>query len=115
MQVYKGPDTCFSLENLQNKSDYLVRVCAIRQFSDDSEISGAFSPGTNFSTASPEPVKSNISQVADTKVSERKQLTDQQLAFIFVAGVMFIAVLIAYIAHQFLSYTSGSGSMRDEV
>ncbi|XP_053404660.1 fibronectin type-III domain-containing protein 3A-like isoform X3 [Mercenaria mercenaria] len=114
-QVYKGAETCYSLDNLQCKSDYHVRVCAIRQFSDDSEINGAFSPGQNFSTASPEPVKNIISQVAETKVSERKQLTDQQLAFIFVAGIMVVAVLIAYIAQSFLSYTSGSGNLRDEV
>lgn len=106
-QVYRGTETSFVLDSLQCKSDYHVRVCAIRQSNDDSEIVGAFSPGQNFSTLSPEPVKPVISQISDSKDPEPKQLTDQQLAAIFVAGLVLVAVLIAFIAQQFISYTSG--------
>lgn len=88
-------------------------MCAIRQCNDHTEICGAFSPGHNFSTASPEPVKTILPQVTETRVSEPRQLTDQQLAAIFVAGLMLVAVLIACIAQHFLSYSSGLS--RDEI
>lgn len=107
-QVYRGSETTYVLENLQCRTDYQVRVCAIRQCSDHSELVGAYSPGQGFCTASPEPVKPVLSQLSeDGSMAESKQLTDQQLAAIFVVGLMFVAVLFAFIAQQFISYTSG--------
>lgn len=108
-QIYKGTKTSHCLENLQCKMDYHVRVCAIRaSSSDQSELVGAFSPGTGFQTASPEPVKPVLSHVTESKIVEPKQLTDQQLTAIIVGGLMLIAVLFAFIVQQFISYTSVS-------
>jgi len=67
---------------------------------------GAYSPGQPFSTLSPEPLKPVINQISDSKDPEPKQLTDQQIAAISVLGLVLVAALIAFIAQQFLSYTS---------
>lgn len=101
-QVYRGSGTSFTLENLQPKSDYVVRVCAIRMSSDESELYGAYSPGHSFSTASPEPVKPVVSRANNAEGIEPKQWTDQQLAALLLAGVMILAVLIAFVAQQFI-------------
>ena len=110
LQVYRGNETTFTLENLQPKSEYQVRVCAIRLSSDESELYGAYSPGHSFCTASPEPVKPVVARVSDCEVTESKQWTDQQLAAILLTGLMVLAILIAFVAQQFISYTSGSSS-----
>lgn len=111
--MYRGTQTSFSLDTLQCKSDYHVRVCAIRLSNDDTEILGAFSPGQSFSTLSPELPKPVISPDMDSKMSEPRQLTDQQLAAIFVAGLMLVAVLIAFIVQQYISYNYGGSSRSD--
>ncbi|XP_052239608.1 fibronectin type-III domain-containing protein 3A-like isoform X2 [Dreissena polymorpha] len=111
-QIYKGSDSSYSIDFLQSKSEYHVRVCAIRQCEDTEEIAGPFSPGTTFSTLSPEPVKPDLSQSEETKVAAPKQLTDQQLAALFVFGFFIVAVLIAFIMSQFFP---GGNGLRDEV
>ncbi|XP_052782735.1 fibronectin type-III domain-containing protein 3A-like isoform X3 [Mya arenaria] len=106
-QIYRGPETSFTIENLQCKSDYHVRVCAIRLCEDETEIHGAFSPGMIFSTLSPEPLKPILSQVNVPKVPESKKLTDQHLAAIFLCVFFVVAMLIAFIVSQFFPGSSG--------
>ena len=100
--MYRGSASSFTLENLQPKSDYTVRVCAIRVSADSTELYGAYSPGHSFCTASPEPVKPVVSNTSDSQVVESKQWTDQQLAAILLTGVMVLAILIAFVAQQFI-------------
>ena len=102
--MYRGNGTSFTLENLQPKSEYQVRVCAIRLSADESELYGAYSPGHNFCTASPEPVnKPKESRDSDGEVIKSKQWTDQQLAAILLSSLMVLAILIAFVAQQFIS------------
>ena len=112
-QVYRGPDTVYRLEGLSAKTDYLVRVCAVRQCGDGTgELLGAFSPGVTFTTASPKPVVTTTSttSVIPARMAEPKQLTDQQWAVILLLGFTVCAVLIAFLAQQIIAYTSNSNS-----
>ena len=112
LQIYRGTETRFTLDTLQPRTDYHVRVCAIRECEGDcEELPGAFSPGSHFTTLSPEPVKPVQSTVAEDKVTEKRILTDQHLVAIFLLGFVLVAVLIAFIVSQFFP---GSSS-HDEV
>lgn len=110
-QVYRGPNTSYRLTNLSPRTEYQARVCAVRQSTSRSgDITGAFSPGTVFSTLSPVPQRTLIAKTVETKISEPKQLTDQQWAMIILCGFALFAVLLAFIAQQILSYTSHTSS-----
>ncbi|KAL3846896.1 hypothetical protein ACJMK2_017848 [Sinanodonta woodiana] len=108
-EVYKGADTYFLLQNLQPKTDYQVRVCAIRESNDDNgDIMGAFSPGTGFVTRNPEPVEKAKPVVKDDSVTEPKQMSIQQMTAIAVGVFFLISVLIAFIIQQFIAYMTPS-------
>lgn len=111
--MYRGPSTSHHLENLNSKTDYHIRVCAIRQC-DTGELTGAFSPGVLFTTLSPEPEKSTVAKVPDSKIVEPKELTDQQWAVIILLGFVVFAVLVALVAQQIISYASGHSGRHDE-
>lgn len=42
-QVYRGPDTRYTLDHLESGADYTFRVCPIR-ISDNGDLFGAYSP-----------------------------------------------------------------------
>ncbi|XP_064615415.1 fibronectin type-III domain-containing protein 3A-like isoform X3 [Liolophura sinensis] len=110
-EVYRGPNTSYRLTNLSPRTEYQARVCAVRQSTSRSgDITGAFSPGTVFNTLSPAPQRTLITKTVETKISEPKQLTDQQWAMIILFGFVLFAVLVAFIAQQIISYTSHTSS-----
>lgn len=112
--MYRGPNTSHHLHSLQPKTEYQVRVCAIRQCGDGTDVAGAYSPSVTFSTQSLEPVISVESKNIETKIMEPKQLTDQQWAMIILFGFVLFAVLIAFVAQQIISYTSNHSGRPDE-
>ena len=69
---------------------------------DSTELYGAYSPGHSFCTASPEPIKPVVSNTSEADTIESKQWTDQQLAALLLTGVMVLAILIAFVAQQFI-------------
>lgn len=109
LQIYRGEDTCFQVENLSPKSDYHLRVCAIRICENGSEVVGAFSPVVSFTTQGHEPVSPQEADVKqESKLVESKPLTDQQWAMIILMGFVVFAVLVAIIAQQIIKYRSNS-------
>lgn len=113
-QVYCGPESQFFLTNLNPKTDYMLRVCAIRHCSDGSgDVIGAFSPSHTFMTQGHEPISSSDTRVSETKFVEPKQLTDQQCAVIILCAFVFLAILVAILLQQIISWSSGH-SNRDE-
>ncbi|KAK3095390.1 hypothetical protein FSP39_014126 [Pinctada imbricata] len=114
-EVYRGRDTSHQIRTLQPKSEYQVRVCAIRICENGSQIVGAFSPSCSFSSQSSQPLTSAVEtkSSSDTEVAEPKQLTDQQWAMIILFGFVLLAVLIAFVAQQILAYTSSHSARHD--
>lgn len=112
IQVYKGDQTAYRITGLTGRSEWQVRVCAIRQCEDGAmELSGAYSPGVTFNTSSPkQPQVSGA--VAATAVSrvERKPLSDQQWAFILLLGFTVCAVLLALLAQRIIAYTAANST-----
>ena len=137
LQVFRGSQTSYTLTKLQPKTDYAVRVCAVRlcsstpapapaaagEASDVStatatampDLTGAFSPGVSFTTLSPSPVTTATTLAPGSGLltgrltAERKQLSDQQWAMIILLGFTVCAIVIAFIAQQIIAYTSHSG------
>lgn len=108
-QVYSGPETQFFLTSLNPKTDYMLRVCAIRHCSDGSgDVAGAFSPSHTFMTPGHEPISEP--PVLDTKLVEPKQLTDQQCAVIILCGFVILAILVAILLQNIISWSSGHSS-----
>ncbi|KAK6195777.1 hypothetical protein SNE40_001134 [Patella caerulea] len=103
-QIYCGPNTFYTLDNLEPKTEYSVRVCAIRQgLTDEDNIAGVFSPGYTFCTQSPEPVKCVSNRTSETKVPVTKPLSDQQKAMIIVVFFVIISILIAFIIQKVIT------------
>jgi len=128
LQVFRGSQTSYTLTKLQAKTDYAVRVCAVRLCSSSSsageasdvstattDLTGAFSPGVSFTTLSPSPVTTATTLapggglLTGRLTAERKQLSDQQWAMIILLGFTVCAIVIAFIAQQIIAYTSHSG------
>ena len=111
LQIYRGEDTGFQVENLSPKTDYHLRVCAIRICEDGSEVVGAFSPVVTFTTQGHEPVCAQEADIKqESKLVEPKQLTDQQWAMIILMGFVVFAVLVAFVAQQIIKYRSSSAA-----
>ena len=117
LQVFRGSQTSYALTKLHPKTDYLVRVCAVRQCSNTdttapatADLTGAFSPGVSFTTLGPHPVTmattEGNSALPGRLSAERKQLSDQQWAMIILLGFTVCAIVIAFIAQQIIAYTS---------
>jgi predicted phage tail protein len=112
--VYRGEETSYKLEGLSAKTEYLVRVCAVRQYCDGSgELLGAFSPPLSLTTTSPKPVMANSNNTVSTTGSSRsesKSLSDQQWAMILLLGFTLCAILFAVLAQQIIAYSNSGGS-----
>ena len=113
-QVYRGPNTHFRLEGLEPGTEYHVRVCAVRESSDGSaaDIHGPFSPGTHFSTPTPEPLQ-RLTPARDLEsrasiLAEPKQWTDQQWAAVILLCFGVLAVLVAIVTQQVIAYMGDS-------
>ena len=113
LQVFRGSQTSYTLTKLHPKTDYLVRVSAVRQCSNTdttADLTGAFSPGVSFTTLGPHPVTmattEGSSALPGRLSAERKQLSDQQWAMIILLGFTVCAIVIAFIAQQIIAYTS---------
>ena len=109
LQIYKGCETAFSLSQLLPRTEYLVRVCAIRQCDDGTgDLIGAFSPGVSFITVADSPVRGDVTSTSAerpmTSLVERKPLTDEQWAAIILAGFILLAIVVSFAAKQILSY-----------
>ena len=110
-QVYRGRDTSHHIKTLLPKSEYQVRVCAIRICEDGSQVVGPYSPSCVFTSHSLQPaVTSHEKNSSETKSVEPKQLTDQQWAMIILFGFVVFAVLMAFVAQQIIAYTSSHSS-----
>lgn len=114
--MYCGPESQFFLTNLNPKTDYMLRVCAIRHCSDGSgDVIGAFSPSHTFMTRGHEPISSSDTRVSETKFVEPKQLTDQQCAVIILCAFVFLAILVAILLQQIISWSSGHSNREDDI
>ncbi|XP_033760580.1 fibronectin type-III domain-containing protein 3A-like isoform X1 [Pecten maximus] len=115
-QMYRGPATSYSLHTLSPKTEYTIRVCAVRQCLDKSDdVVGPFSPCVMFTTPSLEPVTSLEPKLLETKIVEPKQLTDQQWAMIILLGFVIFACLVAFVAQQIILYTSSHSARHDDL
>ncbi|XP_015927182.1 fibronectin type-III domain-containing protein 3A [Parasteatoda tepidariorum] len=104
---YTGIQTGFTVHNLVPGTEYSVRVAAVRHCG-DGELPGPFSPCTVFCTiskASPEAHAPRMSTLVST-FKNREPLTDQQWAVIILCAFTFIAICVAIIIQQVLSYTT---------
>lgn len=113
MQIYRGPNTHFSLDGLEPSTEYQVRVCAVRESCDGSamDILGPFSPGTHFTTCAPEPPRKTTVQELDHRSSEPRQWTDQQWAAVIVICFVVLAILLAFVVNQVMTYMGYSTSV----
>lgn len=111
-QVYCNSSTSHRLTGLSSAAEYQVRVCAVRVCTDGSpDLTGAYSPGVTFQTASPKPVITNTpTSVVSARLSERKPLTDQQWAMLFLLGFTVVAIFMAFLAQNLIAYTSSSSN-----
>ncbi len=104
------------MSQLQHKSEYLVRVCAVRQCSGGSaDLTGAYSPGVAFRTLEPKPLvtasATPAAGVVGRSAASEHRLTDQHWAIIILSGFAIFAVIVAFTAQQIITYTnSGSSS-----
>jgi multidrug efflux pump subunit AcrB len=104
----------FRLEGLTLKSDYQVRVGAVRQSTDDSgasvTLSGPFSPGTPFTTLAAAKVSSEQGQpqspstaVKQSSAAGSRRLSEQQLSVLYLLAFAVIAVAMAFFANWFIN------------
>ncbi|XP_023930352.1 fibronectin type-III domain-containing protein 3a-like isoform X1 [Lingula anatina] len=108
-QIYHGAETSCRLTSLSAKTEYQVRVCAVRECQGEAgPLQGAFSPGILFSTLSPEPVSKVASKASTEKKAlvslENRELTDHQKAMIILFGFAVFAIIIAIIVHRIFMY-----------
>ena len=107
--MYRGSETSFHITELHHKSEYLVRVCAVRQCSNGTQdLTGAYSPGVSFRTLEPKPLVTATNTTVASRIVEPKQLSDQQWAVIILLGFAVFAVIVAFFAQQIITYTNSS-------
>ena len=109
-----GSDVQFGVEGLDPKSDYTVRVCAVRMVTNDDgsqvPMVGTLSPCTQLNTLAKQGL--TTSAVTTTKVETVKSgvmephRTDQQWAVIILCGFTLFAVVVAMIIQQVISLSS---------
>ncbi|KAL8559262.1 hypothetical protein ACOMHN_040386 [Nucella lapillus] len=114
-QVYKGPSTQHTLDNLDPGSEYQVRVCAVRESSDGSaaDIPGPFSPGTHFTTPTLQPLHRHTPErelEARPSLAEPKKWTDQQWATVILLCFVLLAVFMAIVTHYVIAALATSSS-----
>ena len=87
------------------KTEYHLRVCAIRIYEDGSEVIGPFSPVVTFTTQGHGPLGAQEADIKQkSKLLERKHLADQQEAMIILMGFVVFAVLLSFVARQIIKY-----------
>ncbi|XP_066267378.1 fibronectin type-III domain-containing protein 3A-like isoform X1 [Branchiostoma lanceolatum] len=103
-EVYKGPETSFTLQNLEPDTEYHLRVCSVRQCQDDptTPLVGPYSPGLTFHTRSKEQVVMETPRPVQEQPIERKELSDEQLVAIILASFTLLAIFIAFIIQYFI-------------
>ena len=114
--MYKGAETSYQIKGLSSKTEYQVRVCAIRVCTDGTaDLSGAYSPGVSFVTQAPKVAPTPaLTSSASTKSLEPKQLTDQQWAIIILLVFTVFAAIIAFLAQKVIAYRNNSSSETSE-
>ena len=66
---------------------------------------GPFSPVVTFTTQGHEPLCAQEADIKqESKLLERKQLTDQQWAMITLMGFVVFAVLVSFVVQQIIKY-----------
>ena len=116
-KVYRGPERQYRLDGLQPKTDYEVRVCAVRQCADGSgDLVGPFCQGVPFSTLSVRSAAAaqhggELNSIHPTARWTAPRLTEQHWAIIFLFAFALFAVAIAFVAKQIIDYTAGAGQM----
>lgn len=105
LQVYRGTETSFNVQNLTPKCDYQIRVSAIRICADGlPDVPGSHSSGSLFSTLAPEPVKPVESrQPSMMKLAKPKALTDQQISLLLLIGFGVLAIVVTWLTQYILS------------
>ena len=64
-QIYRGPSTSHRVAGLEANSEYRVRVCAVRQTKEQSQLHGCFSQTAFFCTAPLKAVPKKDIEAAD--------------------------------------------------
>ena len=105
----------FRIEGLLSKSDYQIRVAAVRQLTDDTgasiTLSGPFSPGLPFTTlgavktpAEPGQSQSISALTKQAAATGRKGLSEQQQSVLILLVFAIIAVGFAVFAKQLIDW-----------
>jgi len=68
LQVYRGVETKFQLNDIEPGAEYNIRVCPVRQTS-IGNLPGAYSPPSTFSTLLPDLVTATATKTAVMQVS----------------------------------------------
>jgi len=109
-----GTDLQMRIDSLDPKSDYTVRVAAIRNLPNHKPIAGTMSPAANFTTlpkSGGASASSNNSNAAahsvnapDSSLASRDAAwSDQKWAAVILSGFAFFAVFVAVIIQQLIS------------
>ncbi|CAG0884777.1 unnamed protein product [Darwinula stevensoni] len=108
--VYKGEERSYVLTGLQSNMLYRARVCAVRHCEDSEMLVGAYSPVAMFhsppAAKQPSPTDTSPGSLlpkSPVQMGEGKQLSDQQLVALWVAGFTLGAILFAVIIHMALA------------
>ncbi|XP_030064806.1 fibronectin type-III domain-containing protein 3A [Microcaecilia unicolor] len=104
-QVYKGPETSFRFTNFQINCEYRFRVCAGRQYQDSAglqELFGPYSPSTLFTSQRQELMVQSNDPTKEIAKARKKNLTDEQFAFLILVGFAAVGVLFAFIIQYFV-------------
>ena len=111
-QVYRGPDRTYRLTGLTAKSDYQVRVNAVRHTRDDEgaaiTLTGPFSANVPFTTpalARSINPKNSGSTDSDSPSYIRSLMSEQTWMFVLILiAFMFFAIVVAFIAKQIVDW-----------
>jgi len=114
-QIYRGMDRTFRIEGLVSKSDYQVRVGAVRQLTDDTgasiTLAGPFSPGLPFNTLGAVKIPSESGQSQSVSALTKQAsatgprgLSEQQQSVLILLVFAIIAVGFAVFAKQLIDW-----------
>jgi hypothetical protein len=104
-----GMEAQFRIAGLEPKSDYTVRVCAVRIPNNESTkvtMVGTFSPTTQLGTmarAGPVVTQAPVRHEVARSIGE-PSWTDQQWAVVILCGFTFFALIIAMVIQQLISW-----------
>lgn len=104
------------LSSLQPKTNYQIRVCAIRICRDNSEgLIGPYSPSTLFTTSGSKPLPTATNESVAVKTTTKLtsfQLSDSQWAFLILLGFTLCAVILAFGAKHIIERTNNAVTSR---